>query len=70
MSEINFYDENNQALRQVSVVVRDSLGALAIQLLCSRKDISKMDYNELIRELGDIVKELHSAYQHEYHNLD
>ncbi|MNW38913.1 hypothetical protein D3C74_159930 [compost metagenome] len=67
---MNFYDENNQALRKVSVVVRDSLGDLAIQLLRARKDITKMDYNELIRELGDIVDDLQKAYMQEYHNLD
>ncbi|MEK5166196.1 hypothetical protein NYE69_28225 [Paenibacillus sp. FSL R5-0527] len=67
---MDFYDENNQALRQVSVVVRDSLGDLAIQLLCARQDITKLDYHELIIELSNIVKDLHSAYEHEYHRLD
>lgn len=67
---MNFFDENNQALRPVSIVVRDSLGALAIELLRARKDITKMDYNELIRELGEIVADLHKAYEKEYYNLD
>lgn len=70
MSKINFFDEHNHALRKVSVVVRDSLGDLAIQLLCARKDITNLDYNELIRELGGIVHDLHKAYEQEYHNLD
>lgn len=70
VNKINFFDENNQSLRQVSVVVRDSLGTLAIQLLCARQDITKLGYNELIVELSNIVKELHGAYEHEYHNLN
>lgn len=60
----NFYDENPQALRPTSVTLRDSLGVLAIEILKSQKDISKMSYDEILDDLMDLIEELHEAYQH------
>lgn len=41
MPDFNFYDENNHALQQCSVVTRDSLGSLAVAILASKVDLSK-----------------------------
>lgn len=63
MPNFAFYDENSQSLQAVNVVTRDSLGTLAVQILASRVDLSKVtDYDELVRQLYDIVDELHESY--------
>lgn len=63
MSSYSFYDENSQALQQVNVVTRDSLGTLAVSILASKVDLSSVtDYDELVRQLYDIIDELHKSY--------
>lgn len=63
----NFYDENSQALRPAHIVLRDSLGLLAIEILKSQKDISKMPYNEIFDELMDLIAELQKAYDNKHY---
>lgn len=65
MPDFKFYDEESQALQQVNVVTRDSLGTLAVSILASKVDLAKVtDYDALVRELYDIIKDLHDSYQH------
>lgn len=54
----DFYDNHEEALRQPKIVLRDSLGVLAIEILKSREDISKLSYEETMQKLLDIIKEL------------
>lgn len=47
----------------VNVVTRDSLGTLAVSILASKVDLSKVtDYDELVQQLYDIIDELHQSY--------
>lgn len=63
MPNYSFYDENSQALQKVNVVTRDSLGTLAVSILASKVDLSRVtDYDELVRQLYDIIDELHKSY--------
>ncbi len=63
MPDFNFYDQNSQALQMVNVVTRDSLGTLAVSILASKVDLSKVtDYDELVQQLYDIIDELHQSY--------
>lgn len=66
MSTADFYEDNSQALRKPGIVLRDSLGVLAIHILKSKRDISKMTYNDIIQELYAIIAELH----YEYNRMD
>lgn len=54
--------ENDHALVPVQIEIRDNLGALAIQVLASKKDLSQMSYSDMLDELNDIVTGLHDAY--------
>lgn len=65
----DFFENNDQALRQQNIVVRDSLGSLAIHVLESREDLSKMSYDDMLRKLYQIVDELHETYQRMYDNF-
>ena len=63
MSNFDFYDENSQALQKVNVVTRDILGTLAVSILASKVDLAKVsDYDDLVRQLYDIIDELHESY--------
>jgi CHAD domain-containing protein len=66
MLDSDFYKENENALPIQHLVVRDSLGTLAVQILSARNDLSKdltsADFSDLVVELYDIISELHSAY--------
>lgn len=67
MSSRAFCNEegNEHALVFPSVEVRDSLGALAVQVLAARENLADMDYCEMVSKLYDIVCELHRAYEQE-----
>lgn len=56
---------NEYALLLPSVVVRDSLGSLAVQVLAAREDIAQMDYCEMVSKLYEIVTDLQNAYDKE-----
>ena len=63
MSSYSFYDENSQALQKVNIVTRDSLGTLAVSILASKVDLSSVtDYDDLVRQLYDIIDDLHKSY--------
>ncbi len=47
------------------VDVRDNLGVLAVHVLSLKEDLSKMDYETMVRKLYDITCELHTAYGRE-----
>lgn len=66
---LNESDENDHALVPSIVEVRDSLGALAVQVLASREDLAKLSYPEMLQKLHTIVKELHQAYDSNRLNL-
>lgn len=65
----NFFENEEQALRKPTIVLRDSLGMLAIQILCEKEDISKLEYDVLLCKLHGIISELHDTYQRIYHNF-
>ncbi len=62
MSGKSFDPSNSASLDDPVFVLRDSLGALAIQILSTREDFSKMSYEQMLRELLDIIIKLHTAY--------
>ncbi len=64
MPSDTFYNEHDQALRPVAIETRDSLKFLAIQILASKVDLSSVnDYDQLIRQLRDIIDDLQTSYQ-------
>lgn len=70
MSSDAFYNENKQAIKKNAVVARDSIPALAIQLLIAREpEFASFSDDELIYKLYDIIKGLQYSYEHHYHNL-
>lgn len=58
----DFYDKNDHALRPVNIVLRDSLGSLAVQILAARSDFGTMSDSQKIRKLHKIISDLHDAY--------
>ena len=62
MPDYSFYDENSQALQKKTIVLRDSLGYLAVKKLIKCNDISAMSDLELVEKLYEIIGDLHSAY--------
>lgn len=62
MPSENFDSYNHASLDEPIFVLRDSLGSLAIQVLASRNDLSTMPYDDMIRELLEIISDLHEAY--------
>ena len=62
MPSENFDAFNHTSLDMPIFVLRDNLGNLAIQILSSKNDLSKMSYDDILRELLDIITELHQAY--------
>lgn len=71
MSSISsdFFESNDQALRKPKIILRDSLGFLAVQLLSSREDISNMDYPTMLFKLHEIITNLHDTYDEMCHEL-
>lgn len=67
MSNNTFYNENDQALKMPNIVTRDSLGTLAVKILSAKNDLSTItdaDYNDLVRQLYDIICNLDESYQY------
>lgn len=58
----DFFENESQALRHTDIVLRDSLGTLAVQILASREDISNMEYDDLLVKLHTIIVDLHKMY--------
>ena len=61
----DFFENNNHALRKTMIVLRDSLGVLAVAKLQATYDLSKMETDEMLDRLHDIINDLHDRY--EYH---
>lgn len=60
-------EEGNEHLLVLpSAEVRDSLGALAVQILSARENIAEMDYCQMLSKLYTIVCDLHKAYEQEW----
>lgn len=59
----DFFENHDHALRHPNIVLRDSLGVLAIQILSVKEDISKLQYDDLLRKLHTIISELHDTYK-------
>ena len=66
----DFFENEEQALRRPVIVLRDSLGALAIQILSEKEDIANLQYNVLLSKLNEIISELNDAYERSYHNFN
>lgn len=60
----DFFENHEHALRKQNIVLRDSLGILAIHILESRENIANMEYREMLRKLYAIIDELHDTYHH------
>ncbi len=60
----DFFEQNDHALRSPSIVLRDSLGLLAVQILSVKFDLSTMSYDDMLIELHTIINDLHSEYHH------
>ncbi len=66
MSDCAFYNENAHALKDVNVVLRDSLGTLAVSILETRPNFSNMSYADMLNELETIIRDLHHTYESQY----
>ncbi len=55
-------EDHEHTLVPPIVDVRDNLGALAVQVLAAKENLTNMDYCEMIRKLYDITCDLHHAY--------
>ena len=69
MADADFLAENDNALQHQNIVLRDILGFLAVQILCSRNDISSMNYSDMLCELYKIIDDLHSEYHYRQGNF-
>lgn len=65
----DFFENEDHALRHPNIVLRDSLGILAVQLLSKQEDITKLDYSELLSKLHKIITELHTVYHKKHGNF-
>ena len=62
MASENFDSSNHTSLDEPIFVLRDNLGVLAVQVLSAKKDLSQMSYDYMLRELLEIIEDLHKAY--------
>ncbi|RKI22040.1 hypothetical protein D7V82_20755 [bacterium 1xD8-6] len=62
MASENFDSSNHTSLDEPIFVLRDNLGVLAVQVLSAKKDLSQMSYDDMLRELLEIIEDLHKAY--------
>ena len=62
MPSENFDAYNHTSLDEPIFVLRDSLGILAVQILSAKKGFAQMSYDDMLRELLDIITELHNTY--------
>ncbi|GEM_PF-1625338 len=65
----DFFENEEQALRNPNIVLRDSLGTLAVQILCAKENIAELRYDVLLRKLHTIISELHTAYQNVHNDF-
>ncbi len=69
MSNSEFYNDNDHALRKPAVVTRDSLGVLAALIVAHSHDLSNPNYDEMVTDLYDVVQKLQYSY-HSRHISD
>lgn len=62
MASENFDSSNHTSLDEPIFVLRDNLGVLAVQVLSAKKDLSQISYDDMLRELLEIIEDLHKAY--------
>ena len=63
MPSWEFYNDNDQALRMPAVVTRDNLGVLAALIVAHNHDLSNPDYDDMVRDLYETVKNLQYSYE-------
>ena len=61
--------EDSHILPFPKIVLRDSLGYLAVQVLTARNDLTKMSNLEMILELHQIISDLHDTYDSIHNNI-
>lgn len=61
----DFFENNDHARRDTMIVLRDSLGMLAVAKLQATYDLSTLPTSEMLDRLHDIINELDEQY--EYH---
>lgn len=66
----DFFENNDHALRSQNIVLRDSLGTLAVQVLSAREDIANMEYDVMLKKLYSIINELDDTYHHSCGNFE
>lgn len=59
----NFYDENDHALKPNLIVLRDSIGPLAVSILAAEPGFDKMSSKEKLVRLYAFIKDLQTAYE-------
>ncbi len=69
MPDWSFYNDNDHALRMPAVETRDNLGTLAALIVANKHDLSHPNYDELVNDLYDTIKELQYSY-HSCHISD
>jgi len=59
-------DKNNETSVDLPHdVIRDNLGAVAIQILSKKIDFANTEYSEILFQLCEIIKDLQVVYQHD-----
>lgn len=59
----DFDPNNDHALPPVNNVLRDCLGDLAIQIMIAKnKNFPDMNSRDMLRELHEIIEDLHATY--------
>ena len=59
----DFFENNSHALREPEIVLRDSLGLLAIEILKNKyPKFAGLDRATMLVELREIISDLHDEY--------
>ena len=58
----DFFENNDHSLRSQKIVLRDSLGLLAVQILSASENLSSLGYHDMLVKLYVIIDELHAEY--------
>jgi hypothetical protein len=62
----DFFESKFHALRAPEIVLRDSLGMLAIEIIKEKHaNFSQLNYGTMLQELHEIIKDLHAEYHHQ-----
>ena len=73
----NFYwayrqaqEDNTHALFKPEVILHNSLGILAIHILESRQDLSKMDTYAILKAYVEVLREVEDVYDARHSSLE